>query len=78
MKDILRTDNKQAPSAHERTCQTIDAQPAEYFPAFGIIKESWQRWRDSGQGTPSTGTKEWALPRWTQLIYPRVIKSTRD
>ena len=78
MKDNLSTDKKQAPSAHERMCLAIDAQPSEYFAAFGITKESWQRWRRTGQGTPSTGTKEWAFPRRTQLIYPRVIKSTQD
>src|SRR6201995_4107541 len=76
MKDILSKDKKQ--SGHQQMCQAIDAQSAEYFAAFGITKESWKRWRHSGQGTPSTGTKEWTFPRWTQLIYPRVIKSTQD
>jgi hypothetical protein len=70
-------DKKQV-SAHEQMCCAIDAAPPEYFTAFGIIKESWQRWRESGQGAPSTGAQKWIFPRLTELIYPRVIKSVQD
>jgi hypothetical protein len=52
--------------AHELMCQAIDAQPPEYFTAFGITKDSWQRWRRTGEGT--CGSEQEKLPWSTPVV----------